>query len=154
MQSLSRGMIVLLVAGGIWVQAQDERPAFEAAIVKPNNSGSPGSSSNGSRGQVVFTNQTLKRLVERAYNVKPFQVTGPGWMESVRFDISAKYPRNFKEDDRFLMLRGLLEERFKLAVHRESKEMPGYALMVAKSGFKLKPAEPGGGSDTSNNGGV
>jgi uncharacterized protein (TIGR03435 family) len=51
------------------------------------------------------------------------------------------------------MLRALLEDRFKVAVHRESKEMPGYALVVAKRGFKLKPVEPGGGSDTNSTGG-
>jgi uncharacterized protein (TIGR03435 family) len=51
------------------------------------------------------------------------------------------------------MLRTLLEDRFKLATHVESKEMAGYALVVAKSGFKLKPVEPGGGSDTDHSGG-
>ncbi len=51
------------------------------------------------------------------------------------------------------MLRTLLEDRFKLAVHRETKDMPGYALVVAKGGFKLKPVEPGGPSGTSRKGG-
>lgn len=99
-----------------------------------------------------MNNQTLKRLVERAYGVLPFQVSGPAWMESVRVDIVAKYPPDTKQDDRSLMLRTLLEDRFKLAAHRESKDLPGYALMVAKSGFKLKPVEPGS-SDTRSNGG-
>jgi len=49
------------------------------------------------------------------------------------------------------MLRTLLEERFKLASHAEQKELPGYALVVAKSGLKLKPAEAGGGGGTSSN---
>jgi uncharacterized protein (TIGR03435 family) len=96
-----------------------------------------------------MSNQTLKRLIERAYNLKPFQVNGPGWMQNVYFDIAAKYPPDTKIDDRPLMLRTLLEDRFKLAVHRESKEMPGFALVVAKGGFKLKPVEPGAsGSDS------
>ena len=64
-------------------------------------------------------------------------------MEKIRFDIAAKYPPDTKSDDRPLMLRTLLEDRFKLAVHRESKDMPGYALVVAKRGFKLQPVEPG-----------
>jgi uncharacterized protein (TIGR03435 family) len=146
------GMIVLLAAGGIFAQPRDARPAYEAASVKLNTSASGASSSRGSKGQIVFTNQTLKRLIERAYGVKPFQVTGPDWMETVHFDIAAKYPPDTRDEDRSLMLRTLLEDRFKLAVRRESKDMPGYALVVAKSGFKLKPVEPGG-SDTSNNGG-
>jgi uncharacterized protein (TIGR03435 family) len=52
------------------------------------------------------------------------------------------------------MLRTLLEDRFKLAVHHETKDMPGYALVVAKGGFKLKPVEPNGSSGTTSNGGA
>ena len=147
-------MIVLFAVRAALAQPQGARPAFEAASVKPNTSDDNGSSSNGSKGQIVFTNQTLKRVVERAYNLKPFQVSGPRWMEEVRFDIAAKYPPDTKNDDRPLMLRTLLEDRFKLAVHRESKDMPGYALVVAKSGFKLKPAEPGYSSNSSSGGRV
>jgi uncharacterized protein (TIGR03435 family) len=145
---------VLFAATAAFAQAQEARPAFEAASIKPNNSASNSSSSNGSKGQVLMSNQTLKRLVERAYGVKPFQVTGPGWMEDLHFDIAAKFPPDTKAEDRMPMLRTLLEDRFKLAVHRESKEMPGYALVVAKGGFKLKPVESASvGSDTSTNGG-
>lgn len=99
-------------------------------------------------------NLPLKRLVERAYGVRPFQVTGPAWMEDVRFDIAAKYPPDTPSDDRSVMLRTLLEDRFKLSVHHESKDMSGYALAVAKSGFKLKPVEPvePGEGDTWQNG--
>src|ERR1700761_5421269 len=112
---------------------------YEAASVKLNNSGSSSSSSNGSKGQIVFTNVSLKRLVERAYDVKPIQVTGPDWMENVRVDIVAKYPKDTKREDQPAMLRSLLEERFKLTVHRKLQDLPGFALVVAKGGFKLKP---------------
>ena len=142
--------LVILAAGAVFAQTKPALPVYEAASVKVDNSGKLGSSSNGSRGQIVFTNVTLKRLVERAYSVKPFQVTGPGWMDDVRFDISAKYPPDTKSDDRFLMLRALLEERFKLAVHTQSQDLPGYVLEVSKGGLKIKPAEAGD-SDTSNN---
>src|SRR5215831_11178103 len=108
-------LLVAFLAAGT-ASAQD-RPNFEAASVKINSSGNTGSSSNGSRGQVVMTNQTLKRLIERAYGVKPFQVIGPGWMENVRFDVAAKYPPDTKYEDRPVMLRTLLEDRFKLVVH-------------------------------------
>jgi uncharacterized protein (TIGR03435 family) len=147
-------LIALFAAGAALGHPQDARPTYEAASVKLNTSGSVGSSSRGSKGQVVFTNQTLKRLIERAYTVKPFQVVGPGWIENVSFDIAAKYPPDSKDDDRSLMLRTLLEDRFRLAVHRTTKEMPGFALVVAKGGFKLKPVEPGGSSTDSNGGRV
>ena len=134
-------IIMFLAAGAVFAQPQDSRPAYVVASVKPNASFSDSSSSHGSTGQIVFTNLSLKRYIERAYNVKPFQVIGPDWMESVHFDITAKYPPDTKDADRPAMLRTLLEDRFKLAVHRESKEMPGYRLVVAKGGFKLKPVE-------------
>jgi uncharacterized protein (TIGR03435 family) len=148
----SAGLIVLFAGGAFLAQPQNGHPAYEVASVKLNTSGSGNSSANGSKGQIVFTNQTLKRLIERAYSIKPFQVTGPEWMETVHFDIAAKYPPDTKNADRPLMLRALLEDRFKLAVHRESKDIPGYSLVIAKSGFKLKAVEPGG-SDTSSKGG-
>jgi uncharacterized protein (TIGR03435 family) len=147
-------VIHLLAAAAVLAHAQEARPAYEAASVKPNASGGGNSSSKGSKGQIVFTNLTLKRLIERAYNVKSFQVTGPDWMDNIRFDIVAKYPPDTKDDDGSAMLRSLLEERFKLGVHRESKDMPGYALVVAKRGFKLQPAEPGGSDTSTNRGGA
>jgi uncharacterized protein (TIGR03435 family) len=142
--------ILFLAAGTVLAQTPDSRPTFEAASVKLNTTGSNGSSSNGTKGQTVMINQSLRRLIERAYSVKPFQVSGPEWMENVRFDITAKYPPNTKNADRPAMLRTLLEDRFKLATHGESKEVPGYALAVAKSGLKIKPVEedPDGGTDS------
>jgi uncharacterized protein (TIGR03435 family) len=151
MSATAPAMFLLLAAGALSAQPRDVRPAYEAASVKPNTSASRGSSSKESKGQIVFTNLSLERLIERAYSVKQFQVSGPGWAEEVRFDIAAKYPPDTRNEDRAFMLRTLLEDRFKLAVHRETKEMPGYALVVAKGGFKLKPAEPGG-SDTNSTG--
>ncbi len=151
---MAPGIIAFLAAGAVLAQPQDSRPAFEAASIKVNASGSGSSSSRGSKGQVVMTNLTLKRLIERAYSVKPFQVTGPDWLETAHFDIAAKYPPDTKTEDRSVMLRTLLEDRFKLAVHRETRDMPGYALVVSKGGFKLKPVEPDPkGSGTDHDGG-
>jgi uncharacterized protein (TIGR03435 family) len=145
-----RSVCLLLAAGAVFAQT-DGHPAFEAAFVKANTTGSGSSSTNGTKGQVVMVNQPLKRLVERAYNVRPFQVTGPEWMENVRFDITAKYPENTRSSDRPAMLRTLLEDRFKLATHMETKEMPGYTLVVAKSGLKVTPVDSSAGSGTSSN---
>jgi hypothetical protein len=68
---------------------------------------------------------------------------GPDWMGNVRFDLAAKYPPDTTPADGLAMLRNLLAERLKLAVHRVTREFPGYALVVAKGGFKLKPVEAG-----------
>jgi len=148
--AISGWTTILLAIGAVSAQEPAGRPAYEAAFIKANTTGSNSSSSNSTKGQIVMVNQSLKRLVERAYNVKPFQVTGPSWMENERFDITAKYPEDTKNSDRPAMLRALLEERFKLATHNETKELPGYALVTAKTGLKIKPAEPGPDGTSSN----
>lgn len=144
-------VLAIVMAAGIVYAQSDGRPAFEAAFVKANTTGSGSSSSNSTKGQIVMTNQTLKRLVERAYNVKDFQVKGPEWLDAVRFDITAKYPEGSKNSERPAMLRTLLEDRFKLAAHSETKDLPGYGLVVAKGGLKLEPVQSNSGSGTSSN---
>ena len=80
----------------------------------------------------------LKSLISYAYGVKPFQITGPDWMATTRFDILAKMPDGATKDDAPKMLQSLLEERFKLVTHRSSAEHPVLALVVGKGGPKLK----------------
>ena len=146
-------MKYLLLCMAFCAQAQTALPAYEAASIKVSTAPNNNSSSNGTKGQVVFTNVTLHRLIERAWEVKPAQVSGPGWLDDVRFDIAAKYPADSKSEERFLMLRELLQERLKVAVHTETKDLPGYVLTVAKGGFKLKPVDGANGSDTNHSGG-
>ncbi|MEI9971158.1 MAG: TIGR03435 family protein [Ignavibacteriota bacterium] len=67
------------------------------------------------------------------------------------FDITAKYPEGAKNSDRPVMLRTLLEDRFRLATHSESKELPGYALVVGKGGLKIKRVESSTDGGTSSN---
>jgi uncharacterized protein (TIGR03435 family) len=121
---------------------QTTLPEFETASVKANTSGngsSPGSTSsvNTAKGRIEFTNVTLRQLIERAYSLRPFQLAGPVWLGNVGVDIVAKYPAETTNEQRTLMLQALLAERFHLAIHRESKEMSAYALVVAKNGPKL-----------------
>jgi uncharacterized protein (TIGR03435 family) len=137
---MKRGLTLLFATSAALAQSQDARPTYEVASIKPNTSGDGHSVTNGDKGRIVFINQTLKRLLERAYNVGPFEVAGPDWMESLHFDIVAKYPPDSKKEDRALMLRTLLEDRFQLAVHRESKDLPGYALVLAKVALSAKGA--------------
>jgi uncharacterized protein (TIGR03435 family) len=124
-------------------------PAFEVASIKPNNGGdrrvmfmiAPG-------GRFNATNVTVKMLLAQAFGVKEFQVSGgPGWLDSDHFDISAKAATEEKvqinEAQLKLMMKALLEDRFKLTYHKDSKEMPVYALTVAKNGPKLEPAKGG-----------
>jgi uncharacterized protein (TIGR03435 family) len=93
---------------------------------------------DGSRAEYDY--MSLKDLVANAYKVKPYQVTGPAWLSSERFDIVAKIPEGATKDDAPAMLQALLEERFKLVAHKDKEEHPVLALTVGKSGPKLKEA--------------
>ena len=62
---------------------------------------------------------SLKNLIERAYSIKSYQVFGPDWLESERFDVTAKLPEGATQADVPKMLQALLAERFKLTVHHE-----------------------------------
>jgi uncharacterized protein (TIGR03435 family) len=115
-----------------------ERPSFEVASAKPSKAGSPmagvGVGSSNSR------NVTLKSLMAVAYRIQDFQIAGgPSWVGTDRFDVEAKAedPRAAQDQVR-LMLQSLLEDRFKLRIHREMRESPVYALVVDKSGLKMK----------------
>lgn len=127
--------------------------AFEAASIKLNTSGSGSSGSRGNRTQVLFTNVPLRRLILRAYGIQDFELVGPDWMANVKFDIAAKYPPGeATNDQRNLMLQTLLAQEFHLAVHRETKEMSAYALVVAKNGPKLEASKEVGDSTNTNRG--
>ena len=89
---------------------------------------------------------SLTDLIRTAYEVKDYQISGPDWLGSMlsaqRFNVQATIPEGATEKQVPQMLQALLAERFKLVVHRETKEHSVYALVVAKGGSKLKEAEP------------
>jgi uncharacterized protein (TIGR03435 family) len=146
-KSILGATVALVTSLGAW--AQTAAPLnFEVASVKPSPpmtgnmirmgmGGGPGSSNPGT---VTAENTPLKTLVIRAYGLKNYQVSGPDWIDSQRFDIVAKVPAGATKADVLVMWQNLLAERFKLTVHRESKELPMYALVVAKNGPKLTEA--------------
>jgi uncharacterized protein (TIGR03435 family) len=122
--------------------------AFEVASIKPNVSDSGESSTHPSKGQIRMENVSLKHCIETAFNVKDYSLSGPSWLDSVRFDILAKPPAGYNPSDVPPMLQTLLVQRFQLAFHRESKILSSYALLIDKKGAKIQPVEgkngPGG----------
>jgi uncharacterized protein (TIGR03435 family) len=124
--------------------AQSSRPAFEVASVKPSNSGRPGMSIETEPGRFKAINATVSFLIQYAFSLKDFQLSGgPGWIGSDKFDIDARSEAKAQDlgDREFPpMMRTLLADRFHLKFHREMKELPVYALTVAKGGPKLTPA--------------
>jgi bla regulator protein BlaR1 len=120
---------------------------FEAAAVKPNKSGEraarieeePG-------GRYTAANASLRILILRAYQISENQLVGaPDWAQDERFDINAKLEREppsvprGQPGERLLALRSLLAERFKLLIHRETREFPMYALVMARADRKPGP---------------
>jgi uncharacterized protein (TIGR03435 family) len=97
---------------------------------------------DGARVDIRF--MSLRRLILLAYRIKPYQLSGPEWMGTPKFHIVAKIPAGISKDRVPEMLQVLLAERFKLALHRESKQQQVYALVVGKNGPKLTPSSAEG----------
>ena len=118
-------IVVGLMVSAIALSAQQRGPdgadaiaSFEVVSVKPNNSGAQGSGTQWQpSGALNATNVTLKSVIARAYEVREFQVDGPGWLGSARFDIAARAREGTPDQSRPAMLRSLLTERFKLTAH-------------------------------------
>jgi uncharacterized protein (TIGR03435 family) len=132
---------------------------FEVAAIKLNQSGSGNSNSDTDKGLFTATNESLKNLMQwEAYDIPASRILGgPKWLDSTRFDIEAKMDEatatQLKALDRqqsriesMAMFQQLLADRFKLAVHWETRELPVYALAVAKNGAKLQAAKDASGN--------
>jgi len=149
MHSLQRVLLVTLAAAP--ALGQKPRAEFEVASVKPSAPGAPDRFNIGVRidGAFVIVKEfSLKNYIALAYGVRDFQVSGPDWLGSSKFDLNAKFPEGFKRGQLPEMVESLLADRFKLALHREKKEFAIYALVVGKGGAKLKESAPDSESDT------
>ena len=158
------GPIVVGIVNSPRVRAQSQSGGvpltFEVASIKPAD---PDASGTRFRmipgGGVNLSNIDLTQLIEFAYDVQNFQVSGgPSWLRSTRFDILAKPPASDPsigtrpmnnaelralEGQLRERLKALLAERFQLTVHKDTKELPLYVLVLAKNGPKLQPSKEG-----------
>jgi uncharacterized protein (TIGR03435 family) len=148
--------LAVLVLRGSFGQPAAGPPAFEVASVKPSDPHQrffemltwPG-------GRITVTMFTLKQLMEEAFNVQPFQISGgPRWINEDRYDIEARPPASSKSskanpsnrklppnDEQRQMLQTLLVDRFQLKYHIETKEGSVYLLVKGKKDLKLKDAK-------------
>lgn len=99
-------------------------------------------------GREVHPFATIENLLMVAYGLRYHQVIGPSWINGQRWDIVATMPPGTSKEQATFMLRNLLADRFKLKVHRETRDLPLYELVVAKGGPKLKASD----ASTSGNG--
>jgi len=150
-RGLRRFQVLFCLALAAAVAPAQTKPTFEVASIKPaapvdlvklraefQNGETPrlGARVDGARAEYVYV--SLQDLIGLAYQVKSDQIAGPDWMASLRFDIFAKLPGGSSKEDVPKMLRALLEDRFKLTLHREGKERPALALVVGEGGPKMK----------------
>jgi uncharacterized protein (TIGR03435 family) len=144
-----------LAAGLTLAQTTPAKKSFEVASVKPSTAGNnfvgigrqPG-------GRFTANNVPLRLLIQNAFRVRDFQIMGgPDWMATERWNIDAKAEEGSiptptgpsdpnVPDSVSLMLQSLLEDRFQMKFHRETRELPVYNLLVSKDGAKMKSVDP------------
>lgn len=137
------GVIFLasLGCGAAWSQSADSAVIFEVASIKP----SPPPNGRGMRvgcpsdpGRITCTNMNMANLVTMAYGISPFQLAGLEYSMTDRYEVAVKTPEGASKEQIQLMWQNLLKERFKLAVHHETKVGQVYELVVAKGGLKIR----------------
>jgi uncharacterized protein (TIGR03435 family) len=145
--------LLAVAAFGLFGQAADP-PRFAVASIKRDPSREqlsmavPMGVGYRPGGRLVATNAPLTMLIERAYSVQGFQVVGgPAWIHTDGYDIEAKPETNTDRNRMWLMLQSLLADRFKLAMHRDTRNLPVYDLEAARNGPKLPAARPGACSE-------
>lgn len=139
----------LLAAG--WLVGQATGLTFEVASIKPSAPqdqtkgfffgpprGGPGTSDPT---QITWNGATIFAMLTTAYDVKPYQVTGPDWLRMERFDVLVKVPAGATKEQAMVMWQNLLKERFGVVVHKDSKEFQIDELVVTKDGPKLKETD-------------
>lgn len=106
-------------------------------------------------GHVALQNVSLKKILLNAYNIpddREYAVIGPGWLGNEHFDMEATFPADTQTPQLRLMMQAFLVDRFKMTAHKETRQLPNYRLVVAKSGAKITPVDAGQGQTSGGNG--
>lgn len=125
------------------VTAQDVR--FDVASIHPSASAPRPTVGAGLRitgTQATFSTMSIKDLVGLAYGLPPSRIVGPDWLAQERFDVAATIPAGATRAQVPAMLQALLADRFQLRAHRETRDLPVYALTIAKSGLRMTALPP------------
>ncbi|SPE28773.1 conserved exported hypothetical protein [Candidatus Sulfopaludibacter sp. SbA3] len=152
----------LAFAGVSLAQAPAGRLEFEVASVKQAELPTPAMVASGKihagmkidNARVDIGLMSMMQLIQKAYDVKQFQIQGPDWILTTPYDIVAKMPAGATKEQVPQMLQALLADRFKMTLRRDKKEQPVYALVIAKGGSKLELYKPDPETDPAANGAV
>ena len=140
----ARTFVLVFSAASAFAQTAS-RPEFEVATIRPSTPTATETITAGVRidgAQARWAALTFKDFIASAYRVKRYQVSGPDWISSDRFDIAATLPTGSSASQIPDMLQRLLEERFQVKMHREKKDFPVYVLEIAKGGLKMQETKP------------
>ena len=145
--NFAAGVVLVSILGAGGDLSAQQRPSFEVSTIIPTNPNNSEVALHSTNRKFSFTNYTVKRLIAFAYGVEEFQVSGgPAWVNSQGYDITAKVPDELAakrdSEDNKAMVQSLLSDRFKLTTHTEMRELPVYALVIAKNGSKLEISKP------------
>ena len=153
MKQIVVGIFAAALVSVTFGHAQSSRPAFEVASIKRNTSAEGNTRiADQPGGRFIASRTALRRLIQFAYRGNQEFLGGPDWIDSDRWDIQAKaaegevplrtgLPDLSVPDTIALMVQSLLEDRFKLKVHTETRQLPVYELLVTKGGPKIKLSE-------------
>ncbi len=136
----------LLAAAVSSVAIAQTRPEFEVATIKPNPAEGGPSSVRATQNEVILENTSLRKCIATAYGIgedRDYALVAPDWMRFAKFDVIAKFAPGTPRDQLMLMLQNLLADRFKVKLHRESRQLSVYALVVTANGSKLRESAPG-----------
>jgi uncharacterized protein (TIGR03435 family) len=119
---------------------------FDAVSIKPADPSAVGRGGQQTAGGLRTRNLRLVELIMQAWRVNRDQIVGgPGWMEMAGWDIDARFPAGASVAQSPEMMKAMLADRFRLAVHEEMRTLPVYQLSLAKGGLKLKEGDGRGG---------
>jgi len=140
-------LVPLLVTFSAALCAQG--PVFEAAAIKSLPPEALGHVNMHSDGNIInYSSAGLKDIISAAYRIGKDRISGPGWLDSAMYAVTARVPEGASQKEIPEMLQALLRDRFGVVLHRESKDMPVLALVVAKGGPKMKAADKATGCNS------
>jgi bla regulator protein BlaR1 len=134
------GYLMLMACFIPAVVRSQPRPEFDVISIKPSqfmNSGAVSIGAQSNPGTVTLTGIKPRDLIARAYSLKPYQIAGPDWLDQEYYDIAAKSTERVSDSEQRSMLQSMLASRFQLTAHIETRELPGYDLVVQKDGLKI-----------------
>ena len=141
--SMNRGTVLLSIFLALPIASSAQQPTFAVATIRPSSADVKFEHDGATEVQgntLSMRDVTVDSCIKWAYGVQNSQIAGPGWMDSDRFDITAKSDGPATQTEMKHLLQGLLAERFGLVFHHEQREMKALVLSVVSSGAKLKPA--------------